>query len=102
LFVLPSPTEPFALTALEAIGYGTPVLVSKETGVAEVIRSALRVDFWDHDEMANQIAGVLQHDPLRDELLANSYNELERMSRNDVTADKLMAVYDKHLAGAAA
>jgi glycosyltransferase involved in cell wall biosynthesis len=102
LFVLPSPTEPFALTALEAIGYGTPVLVSKETGVAEVIRNALRVDFWDHDEMANQIAGVLQHDPLRDELLANSYNELERMSRNDVTADKLMAVYDKHLARAAA
>jgi glycosyltransferase involved in cell wall biosynthesis len=102
LFVLPSPTEPFAITALEAIGYGTPILVSKETGVAEVIRNALRVDFWDHDEMANQIAGVLQHDCLRDELHNNSRDELERMSRNDATADKLMAVYNKHLAGAVA
>ncbi len=102
LFVLPSPTEPFALTVLEAIGYGTPVLVSKETGVAEVIRNALSVDYWDHDEMANQIASVLRHDPLRDELHKNSYHELERMSRSDATADKLMRVYDKQLAGALA
>ncbi len=102
LFVLPSPTEPFALTVLEAIGYGTPVLVSKETGVAEVIRNALRVDYWNHNEMANQMAAVLRHDPLRDELHRNSYDELDQMSRNDSTADKLMAVYNKHLAGATA
>ncbi|HSW80531.1 MAG TPA: glycosyltransferase family 4 protein [Candidatus Saccharimonadales bacterium] len=102
LFVLPSPTEPFALTALEAIGYGTPVLVSKETGVAEVVRNALRVDYWDHHEMGNQIASVMNHDPLRDELHKNSYEELERMSTNDVTADKLMRVYNKQLVRLAA
>jgi glycogen(starch) synthase len=102
LFVLPSPTEPFALTALEAIGYGTPILVSKETGVAEVIHNALRVDYWDHNEMANKIAGVLQNDPLRDELHKNSLQELERMSYDDSTADKLMNVYERHLQGAMA
>ncbi len=97
LFVLPSPTEPFALTVLEAIGYGTPVLVSKETGVAEVVRNALRVDYWDHHEMGNQIAAVLNNDPLRDELHKNSYAELERMSFNDSTADKLMSLYDRQM-----
>jgi glycogen synthase len=102
LFVLPSPTEPFALTVLEAIGYGTPVLVSKETGVAEVIKNALRVDYWDHNEMANQIASVLRNDPLRDELLKNSYSELDHMSRSDSTADKLMSLYGRQMAGAAA
>lgn len=102
LFVLPSPTEPFALTVLEAIGYGAPALVSKETGVAEVIRNSLRVDFWDHNEMANKIATVLRHDSLRDELHTNAYIELERMSLSDTTADKLMAVYSKHMVGAAA
>lgn len=99
LFVLPSPTEPFALTALEAIGYGTPVLVSKETGVAEVIKNALRVDYWDHHEMANQIAAVMRHDPLRDELHKNSYAELERTSTNDTTADKLMSLYNRQMSG---
>jgi glycosyltransferase involved in cell wall biosynthesis len=98
LFVLPSPTEPFAITALEAIGYGTPILVSKETGVAEVICNALRVDFWDHNEMANKIAAVLQNDPLRDELHQNAYHELEQMSYGDTTADRLSSVYERQLA----
>ncbi|HEV2403477.1 MAG TPA: glycosyltransferase family 4 protein [Candidatus Saccharimonadales bacterium] len=97
LFVLPSPTEPFALTVLEAIGYGTPVLISKETGVAEVIRNALRVDYWDHNQMANKMATLLRHDGLRDELQTQAYRELERFSRGDSTADKLTALYQQQM-----
>ena len=62
LFVLPSVTEPFGLTPLESIGYGTPALVSKQSGVSEVLNNALKVDYWDIDEMANQIASVLMND----------------------------------------
>lgn len=102
LFVLPSPTEPFALTALEAIGYGTPVLISKETGVSEVIRNALSVDYWDHHEMANKMAAVLQHDPLRNELHRNALQELEKMSRADPGTDKLRRLYEKQTVGATA
>jgi glycosyltransferase involved in cell wall biosynthesis len=96
LFVMPSVSEPFGLTPLEAIGYGTPALVSKQSGVAEVLANCLKVDFWDVDEMANQITAVVQNDPLRDELHTNSLKEYQRLSWNNA-ADKLIHIYNKHL-----
>ncbi len=101
LFVMPSVSEPFGLTPLEAIGYGTPALVTKQSGISEVLKNCLKVDFWDIDEMANKIAAVVQNDPLRDELLANAYREYERFSWDSVS-EKVMRVYETHLAGAAA
>ena len=50
LFVLPSVSEPFGLTPLEAIGYGTPALISRQSGVSEVLRNCLKVDHWNIDE----------------------------------------------------
>lgn len=101
LFVMPSVSEPFGLTALEAIGYGTPVLISKQSGVSEVIRNALKVDFWDVNEMANKMVALVQNDALRDELHANSYREYQNHSW-DESADKLFAIYDQHLSEVAA
>lgn len=100
LFVMPSVSEPFGITPLEAIGFGTPTLISKQSGVTEVLKNSLKVDFWDVAEMANQITAVVQNDALRDDLHANAYNELGRMSW-DNAADKLFAIYDRHLQGAA-
>ncbi len=101
LFVMPSISEPFGLTALEAINYGTPVLISKQSGVSEVLKNALAVDFWDVGKMANQITAVVQNDSLRDELLANSYREFEKLSW-DESANKLLGIYRHHATGAAA
>lgn len=95
LFVMPSVSEPFGLTPLEAIGYGTPALISKQSGVSEVIRNCLKVDYWDIDEMANQISAVLSNDVLRDELLRNAAQEYERLSW-DSAASKLFDVYHYH------
>jgi glycogen synthase len=100
LFVMPSISEPFGLTPLEAVGYGTPALISKQSGVAEVLTNALKVDFWDVDEIANQITAVMQNDSLRDELHKNSFHEYERLSWS-AAADKLMAMYNNHSAGVA-
>lgn len=99
LFVMPSVSEPFGITALEAIGYGTPALISKQAGVGEVINNCLKVDFWDIDEMANQMVAVVQSDTLRDVLHRNSLREWQRLSW-DQSADKLMPVYRRHHAGA--
>jgi glycogen(starch) synthase len=96
LFVMPSISEPFGLTPLEAIGYGTPALVSKQSGVAEVLQNVLKVDFWDIKEMANQITSVMRSDALRDELLKNSYQEYTRLSWEDASA-KVKGIYDQHL-----
>lgn len=100
LFVMPSISEPFGLTALEAIGYGTPVLISRQSGVSEMILNALKVDFWDVHDMANKMVAVVQNPALRDELHANSYHEYLSHSW-DESADKLFGIYDKHTAGAA-
>lgn len=95
LFVMPSISEPFGLTALEAIGYGTPVLMSKQSGVAEVITNSLKVNFWDVHGMADKIAAVMQNDSLRDELHRNSLREYSKLSW-EKSADKLFDVYQHH------
>jgi glycogen(starch) synthase len=93
LFVLPSVSEPFGLTPLEAIGYGTPTLISKQSGVSEVIRHCLRVDFWDINEMANKITAVVLNDGLRDELILQGYKEYIRLSW-DKAASKMFNAYN--------
>lgn len=101
LFVMPSVSEPFGLTALEAIGYGTPVLMSKQSGVSEIIKNCLKVDFWDVHEMANQIVAVVQNDPLRDTLHAGAHREFAKLSW-DGPATKLLKLYSRQLAGTGA
>ena len=63
-YVMPSVSEPFGIAPLEAICNEVPVIISKQSGVAEVLTHALKVDFWDIDEMANKIVAVLNHPPL--------------------------------------
>jgi len=96
LFVMPSISEPFGIAPLESIGFGTPTLISNQSGVKEVIQNTLKVDFWDVQEMANQITAVVQNDSLRDTLQANASAELNRMSW-DHTADKLFDIYERHM-----
>lgn len=98
LFVMPSVSEPFGLTPLEALHYGTPSLISHQSGVSEALQNCLKVDFWDIDEMANQIVGVLQSYGLRRELTRNAERELDRFGW-DESVDKLLAVYQQHKAG---
>lgn len=75
LYVLPSVSEPFGLTPLEALYAGTPVLISKQSGVSEVLSHALKVDFWDIDEMAGKMLAVLEHTSLHETLRENGRRE---------------------------
>ncbi len=98
LFVMPSVSEPFGLTPLEAAGYGTPSLISKQSGVSEVLHSCLKVDFWDVQEMANQIVNVLRSDALRQELADGAHQEYQRLSWDSVS-ERVMDLYNQHLSG---
>jgi glycosyltransferase involved in cell wall biosynthesis len=95
LFVMPSVSEPFGLAPLEAICYGAPALISKQSGVSEVLYNALKVDFWDINEMANQIIATVQNTPLHDELIRNASAELNNFSW-DGAADKLLGLYQQY------
>lgn len=94
LFVMPSISEPFGITPLEAIAHGTPVIVSKQSGVSEVLRHALKVDFWDVDEMANKILCVLRYPSLQECLKENSIFEVMKYTWKKA-AEKCMMVYKK-------
>lgn len=94
LFVMPSVSEPFGLVPLEAINQNVPVIISKQSGVSEVITHALKVDFWDIDEMANKIIAVLRHAPLRETLRKHAHFEIRKFSWHDA-ARACIEVYEK-------
>jgi glycosyltransferase involved in cell wall biosynthesis len=96
VYVMPSVSEPFGLTPLEAIKNGTPAIISKQSGVSEVLKNALKVDFWDVNELANKICGVLKHKALKEELLAHEQHELGQISW-DKSADTCHDVYRRVL-----
>ncbi len=75
VFVLPSVVEPFGIAALEAMAAGVPTIVSKTSGVAEVVRSTFQVDFWDVDEFASRMAELLEYPPLREEMSEHALRE---------------------------
>lgn len=96
LVVMPSVSEPFGLVPLEAIQQGTPVLISKQSGVAEVLAHALKVDFWDVDEMANKILAALEYPVMHEQLVRESRLELTRITWRHA-AEKVVALYEKIL-----
>ncbi len=96
LFLMPSISEPFGLTVLEASGYSTPSLISRQSGVSEVLKNCLKVDFWDINEMANQIVSVVRYDGLRTDLQLNSFNEYRDLSWSK-SAERLVKIYQSHL-----
>ena len=96
-YVMPSVSEPFGISALEAIKHDVPVIVSKTSGVAEVLTHVLKVDFWDIDEMANKIVAVLRHPPLGATLREHGAFELRRLTW-DGAAEKCVGSYGRAIA----
>ncbi len=92
LFVMPSVSEPFGLVPLEALRNDVPVIISKQSGVAEVLTHALKVDFWDINEMANKIVAVLRHPPLHSTLREHGNFEVRKLNWNS-SAQQVMDVY---------
>lgn len=97
VYVMPSVSEPFGLTALEAVSFETPVLLSRQSGAAEVLENVIKVDFWDTDKMAEIIINMLNHPELREELARNAREELTKLHW-DVAAVKSIELYKELLA----
>ncbi|MCP4378575.1 MAG: glycosyltransferase family 4 protein, partial [bacterium] len=92
LYVMPSVSEPFGIAPLEAISYDVPVIISKQSGVSEILTHVLKVDFWDTDDMANKILAVLRHDPLQRTLRKHGQIEVQKLSWLD-SAKALNDIY---------
>lgn len=94
LYVMPSVSEPFGIAPLEALNYDVPVLISKQSGVAEVLTHVLKVDFWDVTEMANKIIAVLKYPPLQLTLREHGNFEVRRL-RWSGAAQKCLRIYNE-------
>jgi glycosyltransferase involved in cell wall biosynthesis len=94
LYVMPSVSEPFGIAPLEALSHNVPVIISRQSGVSEVLTHVLKVDFWDIDEMANKILAVLTHPPLQRALRQHGQIELRKLSWRG-SAMKLLEIYQK-------
>lgn len=92
LYIMPSVSEPFGLTPLEALKNGTPVLISKQSGVSEVLNHCLKTDFWDIDKMSNQILASLKYPELNHCLRENGATELKKLTW-DKSAEKCVGTY---------
>jgi glycogen synthase len=99
MFVMSSVSEPYGLTALEAAGLGTAVLLTKQSGVSEVLRSSLRFDFWDTQKLADYIVAIAEQSALQQSLAHDGRAEVGMMSWQ-TASDKLQTIY-RSLAGVA-
>lgn len=94
VFVMSSVSEPFGLTALEAAHHGCALLISKQSGVGEVLKSILRFDFWDTERLANQLVGIALSPALESSLKNGVKEEYAHLSWRDV-ATKCLDLYGR-------
>jgi len=92
VYVMPSISEPFGVVALESMRNGTPCIISKQSGVSEVVKNCLKVDFWDIDQLASKVLGVIKYKPLHKLLKQNGLQEAKSLTYEE-TANKVIGVY---------
>jgi len=79
VYVMPSVSEPFGISPLEAMQSNVPVIISKQSGVAEVLTHAVKVDFWDIEAMADAIYGILTYPALSRMFIMNGKEEVDKL-----------------------
>ncbi|MCQ2280655.1 MAG: glycosyltransferase family 4 protein [Bacteroidales bacterium] len=93
VYVMPSISEPFGISPLEAMQSGVPVVISKQSGVSEVLQYAIKVDFWDIDATADAIYGILHYPSLARIFSEKGCEEANNLKWEDV-AGRLKHIYE--------
>ena len=93
VYIMPSVSEPFGISPLEAMRSNVPSIISHQSGAAEVLKYALKVDFWDVDAMADDIYALLQYPILAEFATRQGFDEVNALKWNGATA-KLKKVYE--------
>lgn len=91
-FIMPSLSEPFGLVALEAAQRNTPVIISRQSGVAEVMPSAIAIDFWDVDKMTEELEKILTNPKVSNEQVLQQHQDINKVTWQQ-SATKIQKVY---------
>jgi len=92
IFVMPSVSEPFGIVPLEAMQNNVPVIISKQSGVSEVLQHAIKIDFWNTHAMADAIYGILAYPSLKEHLAHNGHKEVRKINWEEA-AVKINSLY---------
>ena len=93
VYIMPSVSEPFGISPLEAMRSNVPSIISHQSGAAEVLKYAFKVDFWDVDAMADDIYALLQYPALSEFAAKQGYEEVNALKWNNAAA-KMKQVYE--------
>lgn len=93
IYVMPSVSEPFGIAPLEAVRSNVPVIISKQSGVAEVLQHAFKVDYWDSDSIADAIHALITYPSLSRYFIKNAREEVKRL-KWDISARQIAEVYN--------
>ncbi len=94
VYVMPSVSEPFGISPLEAMRSNVPVIISRQSGVSEILKHAIKIDFWDIDAMADAIYGLTRYESLPEMFKSHGKKEVEHI-KWDQAGVKVKAVYDQ-------
>jgi len=94
VYIMPSVSEPFGISPLEAMQSNVPVIISKQSGVAEILTHAVKTDFWDIDAMADAIYGILNYPALSNMFIRNGKEEVIRL-KWDNSARHVRDIYER-------
>jgi len=92
VYIMPSISEPFGISPLEAMQSNVPVIISKQSGVSEILTHAVKTDFWDIDAMADAIYGILNYPALSQMFIKNGREEVVRF-KWDISARHVRDIY---------
>lgn len=94
VYIMPSVSEPFGISPLEAMKSNVPVIISKQSGVAEILKYAIKVDYWDVDAMADAIYGLIRYPALSKMFIEKGQEEVTTLKWDDA-ALKVKAIYQE-------
>lgn len=96
VYIMPSVSEPFGISPLEAMQVGVPTIISKQSGCAEILYNAIKIDYWDIDAMADAIYSIITYPAMADFLKTEGKKEVDEI-KWEYAAQKVRAIYDRVL-----
>lgn len=97
VYVMPSVSEPFGISPLEAMRSNVPVIISKQSGVAEILEYALKVDYWDVDALADAIYALITYPALARMFSRKGHAEVTSLKWSNAAA-KVKEIYEETVA----